>query len=108
MDAKRKYLQNAISGNMNFYGKNIKAVKVPHIEQLSIKDLINWGIKSTDIDPYLKPTNTLTENVSECFKYIGYEGFQKSAKFITRKRENVNFKKKYECCCNLRNNRYLC
>ena len=34
-------MQNAISGNINFYGKNIKAAKIPHIEQLSIKYFLN-------------------------------------------------------------------
>ena len=62
-------MQNALSGNMNFYGKNIKAVKVPHIEQLSIKYLLNWGIESTDIKPqllqfYLNANNNYIKDVN--------------------------------------------
>ena len=50
----RKYGQNVIIGNKKFlYCKNIKAVKVHQIEQLSIKDLVNWRIESTDIDQYV-------------------------------------------------------
>ena len=41
VDANRILYANSFSGNMNFCGKNIKAVKVSHIEQLSIKYLLN-------------------------------------------------------------------
>ena len=71
VDANIKYMQNIMSGNKKFlYGKNIKAVKVPHIEQLSIKDLLNWRIESTDIDlclQYTNTINTLTKNDSVMF-----------------------------------------
>ena len=89
VDANRKYLQNVISGNMNFYGKNIKAVKVPHIEQLSIKDLINWGIKCTDIALYLKPTNTLTENDSVMFHIYWIRKAFKSQQNSLQEREKI-------------------
>ena len=59
VDANIKYMQNIMSGHKKFlYGKSIKAVKVPHIEQLSIKDLLNWRIGSTYIDLCLQHTNT--------------------------------------------------
>ena len=53
VDANRNKCKMLFVAIWIFYGKNIKAVKVPHIEQLSIKYLLNWGIESTDIKPQL-------------------------------------------------------
>ena len=47
MDADRKYIQNIVRGLKKFmYSKDIKVVKVPQIEALSIKKLLQW-VKQT-------------------------------------------------------------
>ena len=88
VDPNRKYMQNIMSGNKKFlYGKNIKAVKVSHIEQLSIKDLLNWRIESTEINLCLQHTNTVTKNDSVMFQmHWIMKAFKSHQKFIKRKK----------------------
>ena len=91
VDANRKYMKNIMSGNKKFlYGNNIKAVKVPYIEQLSIKNLLNWRIENTDIDLCLQHTNmtnTLTKNDSVMFQiHWIMKAFKSHQRFIKRKK----------------------
>ena len=54
IDANKNYIQNIMRGFKKFlYSKNIKVVKAPHIDKLSIKEIIAWGRENTDIDSYL-------------------------------------------------------
>ena len=74
MDANRKYVQNIIRGFKKFlYSKKIKVVKVPQIDQLSIKKLLEWGRENTEIESYLLHTimtNFQTENGSVTFRIL--------------------------------------
>ena len=49
MDSNSKYIQNIVRGLKKFlYSKNIRVVKIPQIESLSIKELLKWGREYTD------------------------------------------------------------
>ena len=78
VDANRNKCKMLLVAIWIFYGKNIKAFKVPHIKQLSIKYLLNWGIESADIKPqllqfylnannnYIKDANPIKEFYFNC------------------------------------------
>ena len=54
IDANKNYIQNIMRGFKKFlYSKNIKVVKAPRIDKLSIKEIIVWGRGNTDINSYL-------------------------------------------------------
>ena len=71
IDANKNYIQNIMRGFKKFlYSKNIKVVKAPHIDKLSIKEIIAWEEKiqtSTLTCPHTVTTSTLIE--IDCVMY---------------------------------------
>ena len=99
IDANRKYVQNIIRGYKKFlYSKSIKVAKVPHIDKLSIKNLLKWGKDNTEIEMYL-PTYDYDkfpnrEWLCNVLNTLNYEGFQQLIKTSLKEREKMIVMKK--------------
>ena len=94
MDANRKYIQNIIRGFKKFlYTKNVKVVKVPQIDKLSIKEILNWGKENTEIEMYL-PTYEYDKYpnrdwLCNVLNTLEYDKFQKLIKDSLKEREKM-------------------
>ena len=94
MDANKRYIQDIMRGIKKFiYAKNVRIVKVPQIENLSIKAILIWAKENTSIESYLPsydyekyPNRDWLWNI---LNTIAYDKFQKLIKDVLKDREKM-------------------
>ena len=94
MDANKRYIQDIMREIKKFiYAKNVRIVKVPQIENLSIKAILIWAKENTSIESYLPsydyekyPNRDWLWNI---LNTIAYDKFQKLIKDALKDREKM-------------------
>ena len=94
MDANKRYIQDIMREIKKFiYAKNVRIVKVPQIENLSIKAILIWAKENTSIESYLPsydyekyPNRDWLWNI---LNTIAYDKFQKLIKDALKDRKKM-------------------
>ena len=112
MDSSKEYLKAIMTGKEKFLSsKDVNVIKLPQLKSLSIKEILVFAKKNTDIENYLPiykynklPNREWLWNV---INFIGGSCLRNSFKMLWIKKRN-DFKQRSKCNCFPRNSKYLC